>query len=300
MKSKTFSTYSWSVLLVFISTVNTYAQEATSVSVSTEESAMDWVFNNMFLLIGGIVFFSACLTIFRVFDRMVKVEQMHVLAEKGLLTVDATTQVEKESWWKRFKKKAWNIVPVEKQKDIILEHPHDGIYELDNNLPPWWLALFYGSIAFAVFYIGYTHFSEYGKTQVEQYAIDVKKAEAEIEYYLANQANKVDETNVEALTDETKLASGAKIFKDNCIACHGALGEGVVGPNLTDEYWLYGGDIKDVFKTIKYGALRGMKAWKEDLTASQIHEVSSYIMTLKGTNPPNALAPEGDEFISQK
>ena len=295
MKDKRFLTYLGSVLFVFLATIEAQAQGTTS--TSEEVSMLDWVFNNMFLILGIIVFLSGCFSVFYVFDKIVKAEELALLAEKGLLTKDNLANVKRETLWERLNRKAWNIVPIEKEKDIILAHPHDGIYELDNDLPPWWLGLFYGSIVFAVVFIGYNHFSEYGQTTAEEYEASIKTAEIQIEKYLAGQANLVDESNVTMLEDEAGIAQGAKIYKERCIACHGAFGEGGIGPNMTDEYWLHGGGIKDVFKTVKYGvAGKGMQAWKDDLTASQMHQVSSFILTLQGTNPPNGKEPQGDLY----
>src|SRR6478735_8271351 len=108
-------------------------------------------------------------------------------------------------------------------------------------------------------------------------------------------ADRVDENSVKLLTAKDKLQSGEAIYQKNCVACHGKLGEGGVGPNLTDAYWLHGGDIQSVFKTIKYGVpSKGMIPWQTQLSPAQIQEVASYINTFKGTNPPNGKAPQGE------
>jgi cytochrome c oxidase cbb3-type subunit 3 len=295
MKNKRFLIYLWSILFVFLAAIEAQAQGTTT--ASNEVTMLNWLFNNMFLLLGLIVFFAGCFSIFYVFDKIVKAEELALLAEKGLLTVDSNAKLQTESFWERFNKKAWNIVPVEKEKDIILAHAHDGIYELDNDLPPWWLALFYGGVVFAFVFIGYTHFSSYGQTNVEEYEASIKAAEIQIAKHLSGQANLVDESNVTMLEDKGGISQGAKIYKERCVACHGALGEGGIGPNMTDEYWLHGGGIKDVFKTVKYGVSgKGMQAWKDDLTASQMHQVSSFILTLQGTNPPNGKEKQGDLY----
>jgi cytochrome c oxidase cbb3-type subunit 3 len=122
-----------------------------------------------------------------------------------------------------------------------------------------------------------------------------------MEEYRKKAANLIDENNATLLTDGESLASGKSIFMDNCSACHGRAGEGGVGPNLTDAYWLHKGGIKDVFKTIKYGwPEKGMKSWQQDLGAKQIHEVASYIKSLYGTNPPNAKEKQGDLYSDEK
>jgi cytochrome c oxidase cbb3-type subunit 3 len=107
----------------------------------------------------------------------------------------------------------------------------------------------------------------------------------------------VDENTVTLLTDATALAEGKKLYGASCSPCHGADGQGVVGPNLTDDYWLHKGGIKDVFKTIKYGVQeKGMKAWKDDFSPVQLAEISSYIKSLQGTKPAGAKEPQGDLF----
>ena len=107
-------------------------------------------------------------------------------------------------------------------------------------------------------------------------------------------ANKVDENTVVYLTDATSLGEGKKIFTTICAACHLADGGGSVGPNLTDDYWLHGGGIKDIFKTIKYGwPEKGMKSWKDDYTPVQIAQLASYVKSLHGTKPGKPKEPQG-------
>jgi cytochrome c oxidase cbb3-type subunit III len=123
------------------------------------------------------------------------------------------------------------------------------------------------------------------------------KAEEQKAAYLKKSANNVDENSVKVMTDAADLASGEKVFIQNCGACHGKAGEGIVGPNLTDDYWLHGGSIKDVFKTIKYGwPEKGMRSWKDDLSPVQIAQVSSWIKSKHGSNPPNAKAQQGELY----
>jgi cytochrome c oxidase cbb3-type subunit III len=101
------------------------------------------------------------------------------------------------------------------------------------------------------------------------------------------------------VSDAKVLAEGKEIFTGKCVACHGALGEGGVGPNLTDEYWLHGGTINDIFKTIKNGVPeKGMISWKATLKPNEIQSVSNYIASLAGTTPPNGKAPQGDKVSS--
>lgn len=187
------------------------------------------------------------------------------------------------------------------EQELLLDHDYDGIKELDNNLPPWWIGMFYLTIAFGLLYIPYYHFGGGGNLQEEEYLIEEAEGEEKVAKYLARLGNMVDETNVTMLTSESALMNGATIFKTNCVACHGQNGEGnAVGPNLTDQYWLHGGDIKDVFTTIKYGVSgKGMKAWS-DFSPSELAEVASYILSLQGSNPANAKAPQGELYNPSK
>jgi cytochrome c oxidase cbb3-type subunit 3 len=187
-------------------------------------------------------------------------------------------------------------VKVEKEEDILMHHEYDGIRELDNVLPPWWLWLFYGTIIWSVVYIFNVHISGTWLHQADEYEQEMAQARAEVEAYLAKSAAAVDENTVVAMTDATALAAGKNTYQTYCKACHGENGEGnAVGPNLTDTYWLHGGSIKHVFTTIKYGVQeKGMQSWKKDLKPVEMQQVASYILSLQGTNPANAKPPQGD------
>ncbi len=268
-----------------------------------------------------------------------------------------------------------------KQKDVLMDHSYDGIRELDNDLPPWWLYLFYFTIAFAVVYMLYYHvlgigdssaveyqkeinpnyatvqqssksiFSVYHspyynprgdispriRKQFDEYIgpnVDFKKLvmEAMIRGNAAEQEKlKKDfpdiwaeltaasggkaptaqpETKVEAapaqvaqavktykpLTDQASLAKGKEIFQKNCVSCHGPQGQGLIGPNLTDDYWIHGAGMSNVVHTIIEGVpAKGMISWRGVLKEDEILQVASYILTLHGTNPPNPKAPQGEK-----
>ena len=192
-------------------------------------------------------------------------------------------------------------VEIEKEEEIMLDHDYDGIKELDNNLPPWWKYGFYLTILVSVVYLIHYHIIGTGDLQLAEYNKEVTKAKFEVEEFMRTSANNVDETTVKYLSASTDLEAGSKIFIANCVACHGKAGEGnTVGPNLTDNYWLHGGSMVDIFKTIKYGwPDKGMKSWKEDFSPMQIAQVSSYIKSLVGTNPPNQKAAQGDLFVEE-
>lgn len=199
---------------------------------------------------------------------------------------------------KNIMSKLSDAVDIEKEADILLDHDYDGIKELDNNLPPWWKYGFYLTIVVAFIYLINYHVLKVSPLQAEEYTISVKKAEAEVAEFMKNSANNVDETTVKMLTEASDLAVGKDLFISNCAACHGKLGEGTVGPNLTDNYWVHGGSLQDIFKTIKYGwPDKGMKSWKEDFSPMQIAQLTSYLKTLVGTNPPNPKAQQGELYL---
>jgi len=200
------------------------------------------------------------------------------------------------AWWARFNK----FRPVEEEANLDLGHDYDGIRELDNRLPPWWLYGFYVTIVFAAIYLWRHHVSHTAPSSEQEFQIAMAKAEKEKEEYLKKAANLVDENTVQLLTGAGDLAAGKKIYDVNCAACHGNAGEGGVGPNLTDDYWLHGGSVQDVFKTVKYGVPeKGMRSWKEDLSPAQLAQVTSYIKSLRGTNPPNPKEHQGVLYIEE-
>lgn len=190
-------------------------------------------------------------------------------------------------------------IAIEHEADVLLDHNYDGIRELDNNLPPWWKYGFYLTIVYAVVYLFYYHVAG-GPTSTDEYKMEMQEAKIATEDFMRKNALNVDEKTV-SLADASGILDGKEIYTGNCAACHGAGGEGGVGPNLTDAYWLHGGTLPDVFKSVKYGwPAKGMKSWQADLSPIQMKNVVSYIHTLQGSNPANAKAAQGDLYQEQK
>lgn len=205
----------------------------------------------------------------------------------------------KESLFARFRQFVTRSTPIEKEAEVMLDHDYDGIKELDNRIPPWFSWLFYVTIIFSVWYMIHYHVLGTGKLQAEEYQAEVQLAELKRAELIRSGAF-INEETVTLLSDAADLLSGKAIYDANCVACHGQYGEGLVGPNLTDDYWVHGGGIKNVFKITKYGVpAKGMIAWQSQLSPNQMQEVSSYIISLYGTNPSNPKAPEGEKWVEE-
>ncbi len=202
------------------------------------------------------------------------------------------------TWAKKLMKRLTKSRSIEREGEIVLDHNYDGIRELDNVLPPWWVYLFYATIVFAVVYLVRFHIiGDYD--QAQEYEQEVAAAQAAIEEYKKTAKDLVDASTVEFLSDPADLSAGEKIFTTNCVVCHMADGGGGIGPNLTDEYWILGGGIKNVFTTISEGGRdgKGMVAWKQSFKPAEIAQVASYVISLGGTTPANPKAPEGEIWV---
>lgn len=197
--------------------------------------------------------------------------------------------------WAKIKQYLTKSTPIEKEDEIMLvDHNYDGIRELDNRIPPWFSGLFYVTILFAIWYMIYYHVTGAGQLQEQEYAEEIRLAEIK-KAELIKSGALINEETVTLLTDKAALDEGREIFTKNCVACHAADGGGLVGPNLTDDYWIHGGGIKNVFKVIKYGVTnKGMLAWQNQLNPNQMQAVASYVISLHGTKPANPKAPEGE------
>ena len=220
--------------------------------------------------------------------------------------------------------------PMAHVEDKLLDHDYDGIRELDNKLPGWWLMILYGSVVFAVLYMLWFHVLRIGDLSADEYQKEMNPAYVRVRaadeailgvfkvyhspYYnphgdvtprLASLQTPAaafvlldresDSTTYAALTDQASLEAGKDFFIKVCSSCHGRLGEGGVGPNLTDDYWIHGAGISNIVKSIEYGyPAKGMVSWRGYLNKDEILQTASYITTLRGTHPPQAKAPEGE------
>jgi len=292
-----FAKYLFTLLLLgFAATA--WSQAATT-APAANANQLPQIMGYVLTIVGAVLFIAAMIFVVKVnqflYKRVLDLEAsksgVTLPSEQAELAKQAT-----ESFWDRMRKKYWeDAVPIEREGEIISHHDFDGIRELDNRLPPWWVNMFILTIIWAVGYMFYYHWGGDGPSSIEEYNMEMEQAKKQQAIALAGMANTVDESNVTALTESGALGEGQLIFKNVCAACHGQGGEGTVGPNMTDEYWIHGGGIKNIFKTIKYGVPeKGMISWQSQLSPSDMQKVASYILTLEGTNPPNPKEPQGE------
>lgn len=245
-----------------------------------------------FMVVVALLVIAVALYMLQVLRYMAKDTAMKQAKKAGV------EYVEQPGWWAQLNQKLYRYVPIEKEETILMDHSYDGIRELDNHLPPWWKWLFYGSIVWGVIYFIAYHVTDSLPLQTEEYNTEVALAEEQVrKLRAANPGEVIDENTVILTTDATALADGKEVFNNICASCHRMDGGGDIGPNLTDPYWIHGGSIKEVFLIVKNGVPNtNMVAWGGALSPEKMQNVSSYLLTLQGTNPPNAKAPEGDLY----
>jgi len=227
----------------------------------------------------------------------------HMLTEEQKKVVDNvnTLNIKDAEWYKKLMQMLTRTTPMESETDILLNHDYDGIKELDNKLPPWWVYLFIGCIGFAAIYL--VRFEILGADNQEmELKKEMAQAKIDVANYMKTAPDLMDEKTVTLLTDKASLAEGKTIFMTNCIACHRADAGGQIGPNLTDDHWILGGGIKNVFHTITNGGRdgKGMVSWKTNgMKPKDIQKVASYVLSLQGSNPPNPKAPDGEVWVDE-
>lgn len=223
-----------------------------------------------------------------------------IQAEKEKAQKLGKVYVAKPSLWSKLIQRLNASVPVTEEKIIELDHNYDGIKELDNHLPPWWKWLFYGTIAWSVVYIIAFHLTNSLPLSEQEYQNELAVAEEQARKLKASQPETViDENTLQYTPDVAIIEKGKKVFMDNsCGSCHRNDGGGnTIGPNLADNYWLHGGDIKNVFGTIKNGVVeKGMPAWGKSMKPEDVRDVTFFVMSLRGTNPANAKGPQGELY----
>lgn len=200
------------------------------------------------------------------------------------------------------------------QKDpLLLDHNVDGITELDNRLPAWWVWLFWGAIVWGIAYLVHYQVLKLGPGQAEQYRQEMAAAKSSAAGAAAAAAavaatapaaeQEIPLDQVQPSKETAILAQGEALFTKNCVVCHSALGQGLIGPNLTDDWWIHGGEFKNIINTIREGVpAKGMITWKVILKPSEIIAVGSYVWSIHGRDlskavpPPKPVEPEAKEY----
>lgn len=222
--------------------------------------------------------------------------------EKAQYDLEQTKPIAQQEAFKKWMKKFTASKSINEEADVLLDHDYDGIKELDNVLPPWWVGLFYATIIFALVYLVRFHIMD-AYNQDQEFATEMQVADKQVEEYMKTAPDVMNKDKVTLLTDASAIAEGKTLFNANCVACHKADGGGAIGPNLTDKFWINGGGIKNVFNTIMEGGRpgKGMIPWKDQIKPTQIQKIASYVLTLQGTNPKDAkpVEPEAKEWSEE-
>ncbi|TDB61123.1 cbb3-type cytochrome c oxidase N-terminal domain-containing protein [Arundinibacter roseus] len=261
-----------------------FAQDAAATPTSTTDA-----------MLYTVLFVLACMIVILVVVLLQVVSILRKLTAKSQpeAVSNESAPMFSSNWWSYFSGFATPLS--EEEKIIIKGHDYDGIHELDNRMPPWLQFLFVGTVVIAIGYVLYYHTTGWGDLQEAELEKELAVAEVQKQAFIEKMGASIDENTVTLLEDEGMLKEGGVIFQEKCAACHAADGGGGVGPNLTDDYWIHGGDVKDVFKTVKYGVPeKGMISWEKQLKPLDMQKVSSYIkVQLQGTKPASPKAAEG-------
>jgi len=286
-----------------VSSIGSFAQTNTPPSATSFWS--DPVNNPMFpLYLMTTLVFVAFLLIVVVLFYMLSVLNSFIKYTKTVEATEKGVAVDKEvTWWEKLWQAVNAHVPLEEEKNLDLNHNYDGIRELDNHLPPWWKWLFYVTIIWSAIYLVIYNITFSLPSSLEEYDNELVQADVNKKVYLASQpASVIDEANLVFEPDPQIIADGKKVFTaNNCASCHGIDGGGnAIGPNLTDQYWIKGGGIKNIFAALKNGSLeKGMPAWGNVMPPKDLRDVAFYVMSLQGTSPLSPKAPQGDLYTPE-
>lgn len=282
------------MLLMFLSIApSVFAQENAAEPVAAAASSIGGLDTTSFYVMNGVILLEFLIIMVLLVNIRILIRKEQVKLLEAGLSEEEVRELKKTklNWWDKMNR----LKPMSQEADIVLNHEYDGIRELDNRLPPWWLYGFYTTIIFAVIYLWRFHVSHTAPSSEQEYLASVTQADMEIREYLKKKGDAVDENTVKLLVSADDLSEGKSIFQKSCASCHKESGGGDVGPNLTDDFWLHGNDIKSVFKTIRYG-INAMPQWQNQYSNKQIAQVASYVKSLHGTNPPAAKPPQGVEM----
>jgi cytochrome c oxidase cbb3-type subunit III len=283
------------LILTFISLSDTAQAQTADAAAAVAEIAPNYggLSQLEFYAIATVIALEIVVILFLAF--MVRRSYRELSGTADLALAESVKESRFSVWWSKLDKNIFTrAVPVEQEADVLLDHDYDGIKELDNALPPWWKWGFYFTIIVAVIYIFNYHVFGTGKNPEQEYAAEMAEGKRLEEQYKARTKTLVDENNI-TLADADGIAAGKALFTTSCVACHMADGGGGIGPNLTDEYWLHGGGLNDIYKTLKIGyPEKGMQSWESMYSPLQLRNLTSFIKSLKGTKPATPKAPQGD------
>ena len=248
----------------------------------------------MLMMVTGMLIIGMLVVAFVLFRISLVLQKMIPSNANAVVDAEFEKAMDERTIWQKLA----GLRPMKYEQTMMMEHAYDGILEIDNPIPAWFMTLFYGSIFVSVVYMFAYHVVGDGQTMTTEYKEQIVEGESIKQAYMKQYASSINENNVTLLKDETSIKEGKKMFTQNCVACHAADGGGGVGPNLTDEFWLHGGSVKSVYHTISEGvAEKGMIAWKKSLNPIQMQQVASYILSLKGTKPANPKEPQGTKDV---
>jgi cytochrome c oxidase cbb3-type subunit 3 len=289
----------FALLTLLTFSITSFGQEAAPVSSFWDDPFKDPMFP--LYMLAGFIFVVAFLVV------VVAVKILQVLnlfirktAEERAAKLGIQYVPEQSAWSKSW---MWinGLRPMEKESELLLDHNYDGITELDNHLPPWWKWLFYITVVWGVVYFIAYHVTDSLPLMDQEYQNEVALAQEQKAKMLAlNPPVAIDENSLKYEKNDEFIKKGRQVFAINCASCHGADGQGGIGPNFTDEFWIHGGSIKDIFGTIKNGVQeKGMIPWGPVLSPEQIRNVSFYIKSINGTTPANPKAPQGTKYTEE-
>jgi cytochrome c oxidase cbb3-type subunit 3 len=287
----------FTIMAILLTHVIASAQESTQTKTFGDDPMMPLYALSVLVVVVAILVLIVALYTIRI------VNMMAAQAEKVTAIKDDIAHEAAPSLWYRITQKLNASVPVAKEKDIDTGHEFDGIRELDNHLPPWWKWLFIGTVVWALVYFFVFHISSSLPLSIEEYDTEVAMARQHADELKASQpASVIDENTLVYKADDEILAKGKNVFSSTCVACHRADGGGnTIGPNLTDEFWIHGGGIKNIFLTIKNGKVdKGMPEWGKAMSVEDVRNVAFYVMSLQGSNPANGKAPQGEKVMPEK
>jgi cytochrome c oxidase cbb3-type subunit 3 len=274
------------ILILVSSSMTTMAQDAT-LAVDRVPMILDME-ATVFWVLFGVLFFEFVIILMLCFVLY------KFLLRKGLIRSFKTALPP----WLQWNTLMGSNKPLEHEAEQLIAHDYDGIQELDNGMPPMLKYIFIGSILFAVYYMFDYHVLNASPLSIAEYEAQMEKGKQDRLEYIKKAGASVDENTVTLLNDASMLAGGEKIYANNCVACHGNKGQGGVGPNLTDAYWLHGGDIHSIFKSVKYGIPeKGMRSWQSEIKPADLQAVVSYIITtFENKNVAGGKAPQGNLY----